>query len=195
MPTNLNALIRYKQIDSCLRNPYVECTIEKLRDACTDALGESRGIYKRVSKRTIQDDLRVLRSSILGFEAPIVFNNGHYEYLDKEYSIFSTPINEISLLKEILNLLIDEKENIEDPSVNTLIDKISIILKNNEKEFSETIRFKLADSPSQVGEKPTKQPERNAFMKWDEILLVLNKNLKKQERMGKFSWLFNRKRN
>ena len=35
---NRNALIRYKTIDNCLRNPYRRWTLEDLVDACSDAL-------------------------------------------------------------------------------------------------------------------------------------------------------------
>ena len=40
MPVNRNALIRYKTIDNCLRNPYRRWTLEDLVDACSDALYE-----------------------------------------------------------------------------------------------------------------------------------------------------------
>lgn len=78
MPTNLNALIRYKQIDKCLHNRYVPCTIARLQEACSEALGEHRGIYRQISERTIRDDLRVMKSDMLGFNAPIVFKGGYY---------------------------------------------------------------------------------------------------------------------
>ena len=44
MPVNRNALIRYKTIDNCLRNPYRRWTLEDLVDACSDALYEYEGI-------------------------------------------------------------------------------------------------------------------------------------------------------
>ncbi len=114
MPTNLNALIRYKRIDACLKNPFVDCTIDKLQEVCTESMGEHRGIYKKVSERTIRDDIRVMRSEILGFNAPIIFESGKYVYTDADYSIFSTPINEIQLLKDILKMLLSERKNIRD---------------------------------------------------------------------------------
>ena len=46
MPVNRNALIRYKTIDNCLRNPYRRWTLEDLVDACSDALYEYEGIDK-----------------------------------------------------------------------------------------------------------------------------------------------------
>jgi len=128
MPTNLNALIRYKQIDTCLRNRFVRCTIEKLQEVCTDAMGEFRGIYKQVSERTIRDDIRVMRSNMLGFNAPIAYNDGAFYYTDKDYSIFSTPLTEIDLLRDILKMLLSERNNIADDEVDKLLKRISVIV-------------------------------------------------------------------
>ena len=128
MPTNLNALIRYKRIDACLKNPYVVCTIERLQEACTEAMGEFRGIHKLVSERTIRDDIRVLRSNILGFNAPIEYENEKYVYTDKNYSIFQTPVTEVDLLKDILKMLLEERNNIADSEIDKLLQRISIIV-------------------------------------------------------------------
>jgi hypothetical protein len=137
MPTNLNALIRYKQIDMCLRNPYTRCTLEKLQEVCSEAMGEHRGIYKTVSKRTIQDDIRVLRSDILGFNAPIVFEDGAYSYADKDYSIFDTPITEKELLHDIFQLLLKEREKLADDIADNLLKRISLILGEKFEETKE----------------------------------------------------------
>ena len=72
MPANRNALIRYKTIDNCLRNPYRRWTLEDLVDACSDALYEYEGIDKGISKRTVQMDIQMMRSEKLGYNAPIV---------------------------------------------------------------------------------------------------------------------------
>ena len=128
MPANLNALIRYKQIDACLKNRFVRCTIKKLQEVCTDALGEFRGIYKLVSERTIRDDIRVMRSNILGFNAPIAYSNGAFYYTDEDYSIFSTPLTEIDLLRDIFNMLLSERGNIADDEVDKLLKRISVIV-------------------------------------------------------------------
>jgi len=128
MPTNLNALIRYKRIDACLKNPYVACTIERLQETCSEAMGEFRGIYKLISERTIRDDIRVLRSNILGFNAPIKFEDGKYVYTEKDYSIFQTPVTEVDLLKDILNMLLEERNNIADTEIDMLLRRISIII-------------------------------------------------------------------
>ena len=45
MPVNKNALIRYKTIDNCLRNPYRRWTLDDLVDACCDALYEYEEVH------------------------------------------------------------------------------------------------------------------------------------------------------
>jgi hypothetical protein len=128
MPTNLNALIRYKRIDACLRNPYEDCTINRLRKVCTDAIDEHRGIRDTmISERTIRDDIRVMRSDILGFNAPIAFEEGKYVYTDNNYSLFRTPINEMELLKEIFKMLLSERNNIADTEIEHLLMQLSDI--------------------------------------------------------------------
>ena len=98
MPANRNALIRYKTIDNCLRNPYRRWTLEDLVDACSDALYEYEGIDKGISKRTVQMDIQIMRSEKLGYNAPIVvYENKYYKYEDPEYSITQTPLNEQDL--------------------------------------------------------------------------------------------------
>ena len=108
MPANKNALIRYKTIDNCLSNPYRKWTIEDLIDACSEALYEAEGIESGVSLRTIQGDLRIMRSDILGYNAPIeVYENKYYRYSDRDYSITKLPLshNDIELMTKAVNLL------------------------------------------------------------------------------------------
>ena len=68
MPVNRNALIRYKTIDNCLRNPYRRWTLEDLVDACSDALYEYEGIDKGISKRAVQMDIQMMRSEKPGIQ-------------------------------------------------------------------------------------------------------------------------------
>ena len=108
MPANRNALIRYKTIDNCLRNPYRRWTLEDLVDACSDALYEYEGIDKGISKRTAQMDIQMMRSEKLGYNAPIVvYENKYYKYEDPEYSITQTPLNEqdLKMMSEAVEVL------------------------------------------------------------------------------------------
>jgi len=98
MPANRNALIRYKTIDTCLRNPYRKWSLEDLIHACSDALYEYEGIAKGVSRRTIQLDLQLMRSDKLGYNAPIVIEDRkYYTYADPDFSITNIPLNEEEL--------------------------------------------------------------------------------------------------
>ena len=108
MPVNKNALIRYKTIDNCLRNPYRRWTVEDLVDACSDALYDFEGIRRGVSLRTVQGDLQMMRSDKLGYNAPIeVYDHKYYRYSDRNYSIMNLPLshNDIETMTEAVNLL------------------------------------------------------------------------------------------
>ena len=125
MPANLNALIRYRTIDQCLSNPYREWTITDLAEACASALKEHRGIYSGISERTIREDIRVMRSDILGFNAPIVQSGGHYSYEDRDYSIFNVNIQEAGLLERVLEFMLEIRSEIKHPDMDKIIERIS----------------------------------------------------------------------
>ncbi|MDR0795008.1 MAG: WYL domain-containing protein [Tannerella sp.] len=108
MPVNRNALIRYKTIDNCLRNPYRRWTLEDLIDACSDALYEFEGIDKGISRRTVQMDIQVMRSEKLGYNAPIeVYDKKYYGYSDPEYSITNSQLTgqDLKIMSEAVSLL------------------------------------------------------------------------------------------
>lgn len=108
MPANKNALIRYKTIDNCLRNPYRRWTLEDLVEACSDALYEYEGITKGVSVRTVQSDIQMMRSDKLGYNAPIeVYEHKYYRYSDPEFSITAMPLsqNDYDVMQEAVDLL------------------------------------------------------------------------------------------
>lgn len=108
MPVSRNALIRYKTIDTCLRNRFRKWTLEDLVDACSDALYEYEDIDKGISKRTVQMDIQLMRSEKLGYNAPIVVkDHKYYTYEDPEYSITNTPLSEqdLKVMSEAVELL------------------------------------------------------------------------------------------
>ena len=126
MPANLNALIRYKQIDLCLRDPKINATIPILKKRSLAALTLYRGITD-ISERTIREDIRVMRSEYMGFNAPIVVKNGIYTYKDEDYSIFNTTISEMNLLKKVTELLINERDHIKSEKIEGLLAELSNI--------------------------------------------------------------------
>ena len=93
MPTNRNALIRYKTIDKCLQNRFRRWSLGDLIDSVSEALYEYEGIDTGISKRTIQADIQTMRSDKLGYNAPIVvYDRKYYTYEDHKYSITNIPL-------------------------------------------------------------------------------------------------------
>lgn len=95
MPVNLDALLRYHTINHCLQQPGKKWTWEELANACADYLDEVayRTTRSIPSKRTIQQDIKVMRSGDLGYNAPIINQNGKYFYEDIHYSIKNSTLN------------------------------------------------------------------------------------------------------
>lgn len=107
MPSNKNALIRYKTIDNCLRNRCKRWTLEMLVDACSEVLYDYEGIGN-ISRRTVQLDLQMMRSDRFGYNAPIeVYERKYYRYSDPHYSITNLPLSQqdYSLMTEAVGML------------------------------------------------------------------------------------------
>lgn len=158
MPINLNALIRYKTIDECLSNPNLDCTIDILITKCHKKLVDSQGIENGVSERTIRNDIRVLRSDILGFEAPIVVENGIYTYSNPDYTIFGRPILEMELLKDIQDLLVENFDSIDSA-------KLRIALKGLAKITGQKLPNNFAPKDDGIFCKKLKMDEKDVFSK------------------------------
>ncbi|HRF69397.1 MAG TPA: WYL domain-containing protein [Muribaculum sp.] len=125
MPLNRATLIRISTIDRCLQNHHRRWTINDLIDACTDALAEYEGRICPISRRTFQNDLALMRSDRLGYNAPIVVrDNKYYEYEDPDYSITHLPLNDEGL--DALNSALDILRQLQCfPQLASSIDTIS----------------------------------------------------------------------
>lgn len=130
MPLNRSTLIRISTIDRCLQDHYRRWTINDLIDACTDALAEYEGRSTPVSRRTFQNDLALMRSDRLGYNAPIVVReNKYYEYEDPDFSITHLPLNDEGLYA--LNSALDILKQLQ--GFPQLASSIDIISKLNEQ--------------------------------------------------------------
>lgn len=108
MPVNKNASFRYRVIDKCLSNSARSWALEDLIDEIAFELEEQFGIEKGVGKRTVQDDISIMRSDPpRGFGAPIACKDGFYFYSDPEFSIEKSPLNseDISTLTDAIRLI------------------------------------------------------------------------------------------
>jgi len=116
MSLHKHALIRYRIIDSMLRNKYrLYPSIEEIRAKCEDSLfGSDWG--DNISKSTIEKDFRSMRSDAeLGFFAPIKYDkkkDGYY-YTDEEFTIHNLPLKpeDIDAIKFASNTLMNFRES------------------------------------------------------------------------------------
>jgi hypothetical protein len=126
MPTNLNALIRYKTINNCLSTGR-RYDIYDLIDACSDAVTEYSGRRTRVSERTVREDLKNMRGEILGFNAPIEQKDGLYYYSDMQYSLLNVMIADEGLLKKIYDLLTEVSKKVSHPEMDDVLQRLRTV--------------------------------------------------------------------
>ena len=127
MPANRNALIRYKTIDTCLKNRFRKWTLEDIIEKVSDILYEYEGMDKGISRRTIQADIQMMRSDKLGYFAPIVvLDKKYYTYEDPNYSITNIPIseNDLSRMNEAVEVLKQFKGFSHFESLNEVVQKL-----------------------------------------------------------------------
>lgn len=107
MPTNKNALIRYKYLDSLLSDYHHYYDIHDLTEKVNDMLYENG--FPEVTQRCIEKDINTLEYA--PFSAPIErFNKSGKRciaYIDRSFSIFKHEMSreERSLLREVLNTI------------------------------------------------------------------------------------------
>ena len=149
MPTNRNALIRYKTIDACLKNRFRKWTLEDIIQKVSDTLYEYEGVDKDISKRTIQNDIQIMRSDKLGYFAPIVvLDKKYYTYEDPNYSITNTPIseNDLSRMNEAVEMLKQFKGFSHFEQLNEVVQKLEDHVYSTGKKKSSVIDFEKNDS-------------------------------------------------
>jgi len=152
MSLNKEAYIRYKIIDSTIRNiqfayPSINCIIKN----CEERLG------KTFSISTIQKDIKAMKEDEgLGFLAPIKFSksqNGYY-YSNPDFSINQIPLqeNEINALITAGCLLQTISGSRIGNSFDTAVNKIVVSLKEKlNKEQSDFPLVFMDSPPKQIG--------------------------------------------
>lgn len=110
MSTNKNALIRYKVLDNCFRNPGKRYFIDNLIEECEKVLADIDPESKGISRRQIFDDISYMESG----EGWSIELDRHkdgkkvfYRYKDLSFSINNMPLNEVEInqLKEAVDIL------------------------------------------------------------------------------------------
>jgi predicted DNA-binding transcriptional regulator YafY len=108
MPVGKNAGYRYRIIDQALSNKRKIWRYEDLIEHVSEKLAEEYDIFKGISKRQFDDDLRIMRKDFPeGYGAPIVRKDGDIYYEDPDFSINNNPLNDTDIenLKEVLRLI------------------------------------------------------------------------------------------
>lgn len=146
-----NALIRYRIIDKCLRNPNKPYpTKPELRKACEENLyGTDEGF--NICDSTIEKDLNAMRGE---HDAPIKYSkkfHGYY-YTDDNYTINDIPLTESDLeaIKFAANTLIQFKDvdmfKQFGFAIDKIFDRVNISENPQEKEISHLVQFETAIS-------------------------------------------------
>ncbi|MEN8139272.1 MAG: hypothetical protein ABFR62_12650 [Bacteroidota bacterium] len=78
---------------------------------CSEQLKAYEGLNENISESSIHRDIEVMRGDSLGFNAPVIGNKDMYRYSDKNYSIVNSSIYDMALLKRVMYLLLEEKDN------------------------------------------------------------------------------------
>ncbi|WP_341228438.1 WYL domain-containing protein [uncultured Arcticibacterium sp.] len=110
MATNKNALIRYKVLDNCFRNPGKKYFIDDLIAECESILLERDPKSNGISRRQIFDDISFMESEE-GWSIELnKLRDGkkvYYTYVDSSFSINNMPLNEIEInqLKSAVDIL------------------------------------------------------------------------------------------
>jgi predicted DNA-binding transcriptional regulator YafY len=107
MPSNLNAILRFRVLDRCLRSKEKVYHLADLIHAVNKELALT-GDHRNVSERTIYDDLKFMKDDVEGFNAPINRTNElGYHYEHDKFSIFNITLgkSDLEVLKDVLGTL------------------------------------------------------------------------------------------
>lgn len=152
MPANKYALLRYRIIDRCIRNPRKPFpSKEDIRHACEEALYGSDG--EHISTSTIDKDLWAMRNeSELGYYAPIKFSKEYkgYYYEDPDYTIAEVPLNDDDLdaIRAAAETLFQFREiplfRQFDAAIEKIMDRMKISSVDQDQREGEVIQFERA---------------------------------------------------
>lgn len=142
MATNKNALIRYKVLDNCFRNPGKRYFIDDLIEECEKVLLEIDPDSNGISRRQILDDISFMESKD-GWKIELNrIREGRkvfYRYSDPVFSINNMPLNEVEIhqLQSAADILSQFKGMPQFEWVNELIPKLKQGM--DSKEAADTI--------------------------------------------------------
>ena len=141
MATNKNALIRYKVLDKCFRNPGKRYYINDLIEECEIVLLDIDPGSNGISRRQIFEDIAFMESKE-GWSIELdKIRDGkkvYYRYSNISFSINNMPLNEVEInqLKAALDILSQFKGMPQFEWVNELLPKLQHGMASDEKSFT-----------------------------------------------------------
>ena len=129
MATNKNALIRYKVLDKCFRNPGKRYFIEDLISECEIVLLEIDPESNGISRRQIFEDMAFMESKegwSIDLEKHRDGKRVYYRYADNSFSINNMPLNEMEVnqLRAAMDILSQFKGMPQFEWINEMVPKI-----------------------------------------------------------------------
>lgn len=129
MATNKNALIRYKVMDKCFRNPGKRYFIDDLIEECEGILLEIEPESNGISRRQIFQDIAFMESKegwSIELDKLREGKKVYYRYTDMSFSINNMPLNEVEInqLKAAVEILSQFKGMPQFEWVNELVPKL-----------------------------------------------------------------------
>jgi len=141
MATNKNALIRYKILDNCFRNPGKRYFINDLISECERVLLEIDTESNGISRRQIFEDIAFMESNE-GWEIELErIRDGkrvYYRYIDTSFSINNMPLNELEIkqLQTAVNILSQFRGMPQFEWVNELVHKLNQGIPSEEESLT-----------------------------------------------------------
>lgn len=147
---NKNKLVRLKVLDNCFRNRFRRYTLEDLIEACSEALYEYEGVGKGISKRSVQEDIKDMRSGKFGYEAPITCEEGYYFYSDRDFSISNSPLTEqdYQVIRNSLAVLEQFSELGQLEALRQVEEKLQNVLSTEKNDERPLIQFEKIEYPA-----------------------------------------------
>ena len=187
MSLHKHALIRYRIIDSMLRNKYKPYpTIEDIRSKCEDSLfGSDWGDHISIS--TIEKDFKAMRTDEeLGFFAPIKYSRVYhgYYYAEEDYTIHNIPLKneDIDAIKFASNTLMNFRES---PmfaqfrfAIEKIFDRLNISSEVQDERLDKLVQF---DSYPNYPGKEYLQPLYKAIKDYYQVKLTYKRFNSKEE--------------
>lgn len=144
MAINKNALMRYKILDNCFRNPGRNYFIEDLINECNKVFEEIDPDFNGISRRQIFQDIAFMESSE-GWSINLTRKRDgkkvYYRYENLSFSINNMPLNEVEInhLREVVDVLSNFKGMVQFTWLDELVPKLrqGIDVTNKQQSFME----------------------------------------------------------